>query len=254
MTSALPHTAITVLVLLLMLASIVLTIPGRTLARCFGVPEKPPVVPGAGWYANLTLIAALGGSDGATFGAAEGATDFYDREVDVLENYPSNRTVSLYFVLDAFPTGRGDGFATVDANVSVNNGAEPETIWPLFLEYRGDFPQPFVLTWNASEVAAVPASWSLTIRLPGLDPIDMRTRSEVRLFFLDPGIHVAFIVGKNTPGPSSSGLSSEALVSAGAIYVLLVGLVLVLRAYRRKRRSAQGDRERGGRRGDDLAR
>ncbi len=235
MGSGVPSIAVKTLAVLLAMGGTLFLVPGYAVARCFGVPEPGPIVSvGVGWYLNLTVTASTGLKDWARFGAAQGASDNYDNGVDLLEsNY--SRPLLLFFQLNVSGTVEGRTPPIQFVNTSVNDVNDTSTAWPLEIVYNelGSGTQDFRLSWNASEVAAVPPSWSLRIAAPEAGPVDMRSQSFVA-FRVVPGDYISFIYGENAP-VAPAGLPQEVLLVAGATYALLVGLVLILRAHRRKR-------------------
>ncbi|MBI4416999.1 MAG: hypothetical protein HY557_08450 [Euryarchaeota archaeon] len=191
-------------------------------ARCFGVPEEI----GPAWYVHLNATTADGTRDGAEFGAAKGATEFFDDGLDIYEPDPGDRPISLFLRI-----GAGE-ITFVRVNVSVNDDFAT-TIWPLAFEYRGEGPTRILLEWSAADIALVPDSWTLIIRPVGIGPIDMRVESSVGVLG-NPGVTSAWIYGKNVPSAVPP-LSSEALAVAVVAYAALVAAALYLRARRRKR-------------------
>lgn len=210
----------------LVLSGAFFVVPGHAAARCFGVPEPGPI--GPGWSVNLTLTAPDGQGDSARFGAFEGATPFEDEGLDLPQDF-SNGSLYLYFEVPTFRGPRGGGTALVDVSV---NGPAAETSWRLTVLYVDGPVQDFTLAWSSSEVAAVPASWSLTIDLPGAASVDMRLADSVG-FRMGPRLDHGTIVGRNAePDPP---VSSETIVVAGLAYAALVGLAVALRVRRRGR-------------------
>lgn len=207
---------------ILVVASI--SAPNHAVARCFGVPGEigPP------WFVHMNVTTEDGKRDGAEFGAARGATEFWDNEVDVLEE-GLDRELLLYFEIGA--GGAIGGRFLVPANVSVNDDTGA-TVWPLLIDYRGQTSQRFRLEWSAVDLARVPSTWSFVIRPIGAQPVDMRSQFEVEVV-AGPGRTSAWIFGENEePG---AGLPSEALAFAVAAYAALVGVTVYLRRRRRGR-------------------
>lgn len=220
-------------VLSVVIITTVALLPGHAAARCFGTVEpgaRPEI--GAGWYVNLTIIASNGTDDTARFGAAEGASDFFDRDVDIRENETGEEGILLFFrvieasFLHAF---------WARADTAVNDVSLPESLWRLTIVYHGAVAQDFRLEWDLAEVAAVPATWTLWIEPPGRGSVDMRTLDAVTVG-IEPGEHPSPIVGTHAdedPGPAG-----QTLASAGALYVALVVFVLLLRRHRKGRQAS----------------
>ncbi len=253
MTPRPPRLAVKLLVFCLALGGTVLFVPGHALARCFGVPPEPTVF-GPGWYANLSILDADGARDWAEFGALQGAPDYLNR-LDQPELNVTNRSVVLAFEVFAVGGPRGKGPAESLVNVSIDDANDTVTAWLLVILYRGVGVQWFRLSWNASEISAVPGDWTLTVETPGQAPVDMRSVVQ-QVFLLSPGTFTSWIVGVHTPATPSVGPSAQTLVIAGTLYAIMVALVLALRARRRRAESARtppaveeppSEREKGGR-------
>lgn len=212
-----------------------LVVPGHALARCFGIPEPGPVTPGVGWYVDMTATAADGQRDTARFGVSVNATDWLDPGLDLQEDF-SNPRLSLFFQVNVTRPELGRTEFAVFLNVSINADDFGEASWLLVILYAGSVEQEFRLEWNVADVAEIPSSWSLAMTPPSAHPVDLRTRDSVE-FVLTPGEVAIPITGRNSPPDSSTGLPPKTLVFAGITYGALVGLLLALRAHRRKRRT-----------------
>ncbi len=201
-----------------------LIMTGTAHARCFGVPETEPgdVL----WSVPLTATSAVGDVDGAAFGSARGATNFFDEGLDESEPRPTEDVrLRLFFFLDQQVLG----FPPIRFNQSFVAPSDRMT-WTLTTEYRGEQPARLTLTWDAEEVKEADDKVTLSL-LDGPLSVDMLSTSSYS-YDVSPGTSSFVIVGEPREGTTPALLTLVLFVGG---YLGVVVIYIVLRRRRRRR-------------------
>jgi hypothetical protein len=141
----------------------------------FPAPPPPPpsstlqALPRAlnDWSVKLDVTCGVG-TDNAEFGLNEAATDEFDPQFDVpLPPPPPPPYQQAYFYYPGNPVGvKRLSTSYIPPHAEGNS-------WPFQLGYNGD-ASDVTITWNAADIAAVPADCSLLFVVDSVE-IDMRT-------------------------------------------------------------------------------